>query len=63
MAQHQHGWVKCRWKREVAGGVTEGGIGELSRDGLSPPEWAAEAATLQKQPRMMALEQSHVLGI
>lgn len=27
-----------RWKRALAGGVAEGGIGELSRDGLSLPE-------------------------
>lgn len=41
----------------MAGGAAEGGIGELSRDGLSPPGWAAEVATHQKQPRLLALEQ------
>lgn len=47
-----------RWKRAVAGGGAEGRVGELSRDGLSPPEWAAEVATRQERPRMLALEQS-----
>lgn len=42
----------------MAGGGAEGRIGELSRDGLSPPEWAAEVATRQERPRMLALEQS-----
>jgi hypothetical protein len=48
----------------VAGGVAEGGIGELSRDGLNPPEWAAEVATHQKQPRMLSPgAEPQVLGI
>lgn len=32
-------WLDAdRWKRALAGGVAEGGIGELSRDGPSLPE-------------------------